>query len=65
MAEVLNEVPDVVLAQGFSSMVIHVGKLTRSGTISACNGRSMSMAATWTGPATEVTCKRCVKLVTL
>jgi len=70
-----NAVPTVTTVQkwggtarlGFNpSAVVHVGKVSRfaGSVVSACNGRTMPGWAE-EAPASEVTCKRCVKLVTL
>ncbi len=59
-----SEVPAVELAQTLGRDTVHVDKFNARIAVSACNGRSMSMAVRWTGPVTEVTCKRCLKLVT-
>ncbi len=60
-----NEVPTVELAQTLGRPAVHVRKANGRATVSACNGRTMGLAESWTGPATEVTCQRCRKLVTL
>ena len=63
--EVTNEVPTVSLAvsTSFTSDTVHVAKRVNGRTFTACNGRSAF--GNGTGLASEVTCKRCRKSVTL
>jgi hypothetical protein len=62
-----NEVPEVTLVSALDRRTVHVGKAGRfaGSVVTACNGRTMGMGFVSTGPATDVTCKRCWKLVTL
>ena len=66
-ATISNEVPTVSLsgsleaAAGLAGAKIHLAGGNRV-TTSACNGRSNFNLGT--GPATEITCKRCLKKAT-
>lgn len=62
--QVTNEVPEVhtALSTSFTSNTVHVAKTQNGHTFAACNGRTSFSGGM--APATEVTCKRCRKLVT-